>query len=273
MRNQKLKEEYDLGHSIVNIRFKTDLIELKDRFLASFEKMLSADLEVEEDYQSAVAFTKSLKKGLKKIIKTHLNSKSKMPSKALKPFVTEIRNLNPSQTNPESFTCMALKNPTSFMIATFGQRLTLVENNAQVYSEDLPSTNLLYGQSPETFTFAMNQHSLLLTDMVYVGFLDSYFMAYDSQLFMKRIDWKPPSLFMSLNCGMRMGASLRFSEANQRLIVTRDDQFISVLNLETKEIEIDVSKQHGDQIWDFRIFGGAEEDQVVALTLDGLLIL
>ena len=144
-------------------------------------------------------------------------------------------------------THLALKNKDSFLIGTDGKGFLLREDKVDLYTE-----NGLGG-------------SAALMDMVYVRPLDCYFIAYDGKLYRKGIDDKPPEVFMELQCGYRPGACLRYSPLRQRLVINKDFQNISVVNLSTKEIEIEVEKEVGDEIMDFK-FLNKDQNLVVSVT-------
>ena len=154
----------------------------------------------------------------------------------------------------ENLTHLALKNPVSYMIGTKEKGVKLFEDSAQIYSGMLPV------------------YKAWLTDMIYVLPLDCYFMNHDHKLYRKDIDNKPPYLFMNVRCGNRVGASFRYSELHERMVVNKDNRNISVINLEKKRVEIEVLKSLGGDINDFRVFS-ENEDQVVALTKDGYVLL
>ena len=61
-----------------------------------------------------------------------------------------------------------------------------------------------------------------LYDIIYFSPLNSYFLATRCNLYRKEIDDKPPYVFLEGGCGSRLGASLRSSEINQRLVVIRE---------------------------------------------------
>ena len=147
----------------------------------------------------------------------------------------------------ENYSVLALKNNYSFMVGTFKKGLRLVENGATIYSS------------------AAQHH---LGDIVYVRDLNSYFLSYDQKLYRKDIDECPPTLFMDVYCGLRFGGCFQYSKLNKRLIVNKDKKAISVINLRTKELEIEVEKPFGEDIFCFRLFGD-QEDRVMGATTHG----
>ena len=147
-------------------------------------------------------------------------------------------------------THIALKSPESYIIATLGKGLKVIENLNQVYSNMLPLSDAW------------------LSDMVYINCLDCYLIDYNSQLYRKDIDDSPPYLFMNVVCGHRPGASFRYSQKNEKLIINKDKKKISVISPETIEVDFEVVKDVGNSIQDFRVFG-EEENRVISVTGDG----
>ena len=151
-----------------------------------------------------------------------------------------------------SWTFLAIKNPSSFMIGTKSKGLVLIDDNKSVYASKLH-----------------RRHSWF-RDMIYVKSLNCYFIDCGLSLYRKDIDEKPAYLYMKYVGGYREGACFRYSKINQRLIVNKGYESLAAINLATKQIEIEVKKSDGDCIRDFRIFG-KRENQAVSLTKDALL--
>ena len=154
----------------------------------------------------------------------------------------------------EFWTHLALKNKTSFMIGTYTKGLKLIENGKPLYSGKLP-----FGGG-------------WLGDIIYIEHLDCYFIDHNHQLYKKGIDDKPPKLFMDLICSLTVGASFAFSRRHKKLVVNKDYEIISVINLENEKVEIEAHKQVGEKIKQFILFGEAK-DRVISTTVDGYIIL
>ena len=153
-----------------------------------------------------------------------------------------------------SHTHLAFKNENNYLIGTDGEGLKLILNDTPLFSGGLP------------------EDGSVLLDIAYIPPLDFYLLASDEKIFRKDIDDKPAYPFMSIECGYRNGACLRYSSLNQRLIVPKGGNSISVINIETKEVEIEVVKAVGNEIQDFRVFG-EQEDKVISVTQDGHILL
>ena len=154
----------------------------------------------------------------------------------------------------DSWTFIALKDTSTYMLATRGKGLKVIRNNAKLYCYKLPAG------------------AQLLLDMIYVRYLDCFFMQCGTKLYRKAIDNRHPEPYMDLVTGERVAGSLRCSDLNRRLIVNKEGKNIAVVNLETKEIEIDIEKKKGNKIADFQLFGEFE-DRVAAITKNGYLLL
>ena len=168
--------------------------------------------------------------------------------------VEGIRNEKQNGIIGTNFTHIAIKSLNSFMMGTKGKGIKIVEKDYRVYGAKLPLGNVW------------------LTDIIYVKHLDCYFIAYNDQLFRKDINKENPYLFMEVKCGVRVGACFRNSDVNERLIIAKDAQSICAVDLERKELAVEVAKSLGGEIYDFRLFGKGE-DRVVAVTRDGYILL
>ena len=154
----------------------------------------------------------------------------------------------------DNATLIGMKSPTSFLIGTSWNGLLLLEDKANVFSSELPDS------------------AQYIRDIIYTPHLDSYFLAFNDKLYKKDIDDKPPYPFMNVNCGSRYGACLGYSTRHQRLIINKDSETISLLNTETRKLEVEMKKKVGNKIMDFRLLG-KDEQRVVSLTGDGHIIL
>ena len=147
-------------------------------------------------------------------------------------------------------TLVALKSTNSYLVGTWGKGIILTENGAEIYSGSLP----VEGKS--------------LRDIIYITPLNCYILSHDKKLYRKDIDDKPAYLYMDVESGNKLGSCFRYSNIHQRLIMIKEETNLSVVNLETKEVEIELKKSAGNYIADFRVFG-EQEDRVISLTHDG----
>ena len=150
---------------------------------------------------------------------------------------------------------MAIINQADYVLGKYGERLKVMDENSQIYLERLPS----------------NQTNLI--DLVYIQHLDSYLLDCCGKIYRKDIDEKPPYFFMNLHCGGRYHNTLRYSKLNKRLIVPKDGRKIAVVNLERKQIEIEILMKSGPgnlPIQDFIIFG-RKENKISWITRSGLV--
>ena len=154
------------------------------------------------------------------------------------------------------YTHIAMKNPNSYLIGTTFRGIRLEHNNGAL-----------------TYSGKLTGASTCIWDIIYASSpLDCYFLASNDKLYRKDIDAKPPYVCLSIECGYRYGACLRYSEVHQRLIFNKDDTNLAVFNPKTKRIEVVLKKSFGEEICDFRLFG-RQEDRVAAVTEDGHVIL
>ena len=153
-----------------------------------------------------------------------------------------------------SWTLLAIKNHNSYMIGSKGKGAKLVENNTEIYSGKLPVEDKW------------------LQDIIYVTHLNSYLIYHNDRLYKKDIDNKPIYLFLELKCGLRVGACLKYSKLNKRVIIAKDYYNVSALHVESKKVQVEIIKTIGDRIRDMKLFGD-NEDRVVTVTKDGYVIL
>ena len=108
--------------------------------------------------------------------------------------------------------------------------------------------------------------------ILYIPPLNCYLIGTYKKIYRKDIDDEPPYAFMDITSGRRAGACFRYSLHHKRLIINKDFNNISVINLESKVVEIEIEKSFGKQIADFRLFG-KDENRVISVTQDKYLIL
>ena len=166
----------------------------------------------------------------------------------------------------DQWTHLAVKNENSYMIGTTQKGLKVMEDGAQVFLGKLQIDDT------DNIDLFNSIEGPWLADLIYVNSLNCYFMDFNDKLYRKDIDDRPPYKYMDVICGLRLGASFRYSQLHERLIICKDDKTLSVINLESKTIEIDIEKDIGNNIWEFRLFG-EEENRVVALTDDAEIVL
>ena len=148
------------------------------------------------------------------------------------------------------FSHVAMKTHNSYLMATDDKGLVLVKNGAQMFSGKLQK-----GDSS-------------LYDVIFLPSQNSYLLISGTKIYHKIADGKPPSLYMSIKCGGRMGACLRYSTIQQRLIINQGGKNMWMINEKTKKVEVKWNHRKDDQIMDFKIFG-EEEKKVVSVTYKG----
>ena len=140
------------------------------------------------------------------------------------------------------------------MIGTAIKGLKIIEEGTEVYSGKLPV------------------EGGYLLDTIYIPNENCYLLRHNNQLFRKDIDENPAYLFMDVICGARAGACFKYSIVQKRLIINKDMRNISVVNLQTKTVEIEVEKTVGDILSDIKVFG-PQDTRVASASDDGYLLL
>ena len=246
-----------------NIKFKQELTKIKQEAINKFDEILALDANSKPQREKGIKIAEEIKEKLDELCQLHLeptdeeieNQEYKKQQLAdLEIALEEIGGHKEWDVIGGGWTSLAVKSSSSYIIGTWGRSIKVIENLGQVFSGKLP----VAGTG--------------LTDVVYIKHLDCYLLDHNNQVFRKDVDDKPPYLFMDLRCGWRAGGSFRYSSLHNRLVVAKDCMNIAVINLEDKEIELEVEKKVGCYIYDFRLFGD-QEDQMVALTSDGYLLL
>ena len=164
--------------------------------------------------------------------------------------VQQVRDMSEAEIIGGNTTLLAMKNPTSFLIGTSTKGLKLIEQGAQIYSARFPG------------------HPGALTEIVYIDSLDSYLLAYDSQIYRKDIDYHPPYLFLDHSCGLVPGASFRYSSLSEKLIISLYSNHIGVVDLRRKQVEIAIQKMRLEMIQDLTLFG-EKNNKVAYITYGG----
>ena len=152
-------------------------------------------------------------------------------------------------------TFIALKNEKSFLVCSSYKGLIVLENEVEVYSGKLP----VGVQSTSKIVYAPPPHNC-------------YFIIFETRLYRKNINDKPPYVFMHAPRGERFYGRLTYSKFLQRLVLSRDLENISVINPETKKIEIVMKKSIGYIHGRLRIIGD-HDNRLLTVTYDGYVVL
>ena len=147
----------------------------------------------------------------------------------------------------DQWTYLALKNANSYMVASMGTGLKVIENGEVLYSA---------------------KHSGTVFSTIYIAHLNCYLLYHHhAKIYRKDIDDQPPYLYMDLWCGAKEGSYFQYSAVNQRLLATchtEEDVRVSVINLDTKEVEIELEPTD-DYVTDIRLLG-EKEDRLLFFT-------
>ena len=152
------------------------------------------------------------------------------------------------------WTHLAMRNQNSYMTLTEEDGMVLVEDGEDIYTGKFPTEEV-----PPL-------------DIIYIEHFECYLMNFDDKVYRKDINDQPPYVYMNIHCGTRVGACFRYSKLHQRLIVNKDYENITAVNLHCKDFMIEVEKDVGEDIYDFRVFG-EQEDRIISITRDGYVVL
>ena len=151
-------------------------------------------------------------------------------------------------------TYLAVKDQRSYMMGTYGKGIKLVEDDVLVYHSKLSS------------------ELSSLKDIIYIESLDYYLLSHNDQISRKNIDSQPPYVYLEVPTCSRRGSSFRFSKIHNSIVINKSPCNIIVINLENKEVDMEITHIKGNQINDFRVFG-RDEEKIAAITADGNLSL
>ena len=150
---------------------------------------------------------------------------------------------------------LAIKNHSSFFIATHKTGAVLVENRAVVYSDECKIKDEDY-----------------LCDIIYIKDLDCYLMLAAYSLYRKDIDDQPPYRFMELKHSVRYRSCLRYSGLNKMLILSDFEGDVFLIDLKRKQIQFKAKKRPGRFMLAFKLFG-EKENKMITLTNEGYIII
>ena len=252
-----------------NTQFKLQMTEFKriaDQYL---NKMTRYNIKDQKNRKASYQIAQSIMKMFDRLCERYLGSGDKngdqqshpleqASDKEVKDLELKIQRLTRYQLDQKRFhpdlpTSLAFKNESSFMISTSDLRVRVIEDGSEIFMDDYEIENC--GPS----------------DIIYCKNINAYLLALDRKIYRKDIDGGQLYLFLDINCGSSIGASLRFSDIHQRLVIPKDRTNIASINLETKKIEIEVPMPNGDGIMDFQLHGLAQ-NLVTSLTQYGHLL-
>ena len=135
------------------------------------------------------------------------------------------------------WTLLAMKDESNYLIGSHQKGLILVKNGEEVYKELIP----LKGKR--------------LWDMVYARGQDCYFFCHSENLWKKTNDGQPPSLFLSIEFGYRIGGCMDYSFIGGFLVVSVDKKKLSIIDLDQAKSVMRIPTFKIDYIKDFQLFG------------------
>ena len=156
----------------------------------------------------------------------------------------------------ETHTEFALKDPSSYFIYTHCEGGDLIENGTFVSCQ----------VSPIEFNVGC-----LLCDLIYVKGSDSYLLLSEKYLYRKGIDDEPLDLLMEFKPSVEEGSCLKYSELNQKLILSDSGGPLYLIDLERMKVEFQTNRKTKASIAKFTLFG-EKENQLVSLTTGGSIL-
>ena len=249
-----------------NVEYRLQIAEFKKIADMCLTKMMSFNIENEASRNSSLKIADSLKRMLDTISNRYLKTARENQNHQIDPQyvfaqkvedievkIQQLAHFDIKQTlYSQASTSMAFKDNNCFMICTRDFRMRIIEKGSEVFVGDFE--RVVYG----------------LSDIIYCKVLDCYLFSLGGKIYRKDINKEPYFMFMDEGCGTSIGASFRYSELHERLIIPKDSTKIAAINLETKEVELEILKEDGDEIMDFQLHG-LGEDKVASLTQDGHL--
>ena len=238
-------------------KYKEELMLLKRRVLNDFDLLMDLNPNKNEDIYAAREITKELQERVSEFSLNQLKTNAEIKIESLEVKVQEIKKHQVDTVLGECFTFIAMKNATSYMIATAGKGLKIFEDGQEVFSGPLPGTQ---------------EEAVSLISPNYIESVDSYFLNFEKKIFRKDIDQNPAYHFMDTCFGAKISNCLKYSKINNKFIYF-SEFFVEVLNLEEKEVDFKSEKLGiGVTPEDIDILG-EEENRVSIISSNGLVIL
>ena len=150
---------------------------------------------------------------------------------------------------------LAFKTPTSFLIATQKKGLKVIEEEKKLYAGELPS-----------------EIRRMISVVIFIDHLNCYLLYARGIIFRKDVDSRPPYFFMRLVGTSTSRGDFRYSKLNRKVVFGAYSGHISTLNIERKQLEMQMKKVIGGNVCDFKNFGKREEG-VACLTTTGEIFL
>ena len=223
---QKRVPRGDTNNSGPNLRYRKDLVDLKQRFLSFFDQMIALDLTIPEERKEALTKTQRQITKIYKLCTEHLGAtqmKQRQDPK-LQDLHVSVENAKDLKEEGEIWwksTNITFKNETSFMVANFHYGIGVIENSRQLYCK-LPEECRDIG------------------DIAYIPSLNSYLIAGRNNIYRKDIDSKPPYIYLGVFYkhyqSPLQNTRLEYSDTHNRIIFISNRDQLSLMNPKTKKI-------------------------------------
>ena len=169
---------------------------------------------------------------------------------SIKPKIDQIR---PSQDSPfigGNITLIAVKNETSYLLATNKRGLVLIENDQIMFQDLLP------------------QNCMSLLDLLYIPDHDFYLMCHNKQVYKKDIDHLQAYLYLpNVKCFGWPKQCIKYSRVNERIFINSGSKEIVIFNPRNVSMRFTISSILGNLNADFTLFEKSEKF-LMFLTLD-----
>ena len=174
---------------------------------------------------------------------TDENSKSSSATstKVAKLVVKKIRKHEDEGMIGGSFTFLAVKNHSNYLIATYGKGLKLVKNSEEIYKTALPHPNSI------------------ITAVRYIKDINAYLLCIGAKIYRKDINSLPHYLFIDIDVCYKPCGGFKYSSINRKLIVARNYHNITLIDLKTRKLEVTMKKRRSPSTMDFVLLGDEEE--------------
>ena len=147
-------------------------------------------------------------------------------------------------------TFLALKNESTYMMATDRRGMKLILDTEEIYSEKLP--NHSYDN---------------LKGIVYADHLDCFFFAVNGKIYRKDVDDQPFFIFMDSIGSKYEHYRLRYSTINKKMLMLASGK-LSVIDLDEKRFEFRFVNSLEAKTENFVLFG-EQEDKVISASEEG----
>ena len=175
-----------------------------------------------------------------------------------------------------------MKDLKSYMMGTLQGRIKLIENGEELFvwpaieAKGPPKLVTFFHPGLDLGNFFVQKINYFdettLDDLHYSRHLDCYLLCLEFKIYRKNLDGKPAFLFVDLKIEGMIGSSFILAKTYPRFILSRKRRDISLINLETRKMEISFPKDHGGQVVTHHLLD-EQERHLLILTHDAHVVL